>query len=499
MTIFYERLSFLDNTFLAMEGPSNPMHVGGTLVFEPGDLGREGGGVAIDTIRTFIEARLQYVPRYRQRLQWIPVERHPVWVDDTHFDPTYHIRHIALPHPGSEEQLRQMAGRILSQRLDRIKPLWEVWVVEGLADGGFALVSKVHHCMIDGIGGVDLLKVLLTPSPSDDVGEPDEYIPRPAPTPGQLFADEAIRRFIAPIVAAQGARRFVDETKEIREDIRHRLLAMRQSARSGWLTRASATPLNARIGPNRRIAFLQTPLEQVKAIKRKHGGTVNDVVIAAVAGAVRSFLIEERGVEVGGLDFRAMVPVSTRRGRAAGLGNQVTMWLLDLPIGEPDPVERLRAVGAMTFDRKRSDHALGASLLTQSASFTPSTVLAVAARVAAATARPFNMTITNVPGPQVPLYLLSARLTRMHPMVPLWVNHALGVALFSYDGKLDWGIAADWDLVPDVDEFVARVIGALDALENAPEAARGRSRKRPVRGAEARSDAAAPVDDTGSS
>jgi WS/DGAT/MGAT family acyltransferase len=463
----YERLSFLDNTFLAMEGPTNPMHVGGTLVFEGGSLGVPGGGLDIATIRKFIEARLQYVPRYRQRLEWIPVERHPVWVDDVHFDPTYHIRHVALPHPGSEGQLREMAGAILSQRLDRAKPMWEAWVVEGLEDGGFALVTKVHHCMIDGIGGVDLLKVLLAPFPSDDVGELDDYRPRPAPTAAQLFADEAIRRVIAPIAAAQSARKFVEETKELGEDLMHRLLAMRQSARSGWFRRASATPLNGRIGPNRRIAFLETPLEQVKGIKNALGGTVNDVVIAAVVGAVRAFLSGNRGVDVEGLDFRAMVPVSTRDEGTdmGGPGNQVTMWLLDLPIAEADPVERLRRVSELTVDRKEADHALGASLLTQGASFTPSTVLSVAARVVAATARPFNMTITNVPGPQVPLYLLDARLTRIHPMVPLWVNHGVGVALFSYDGTLDWGVAADRDLVPDLDDFVDRIVEALAELE----------------------------------
>ena len=194
----YERLSFLDNTFLAMEGSTNPMHVGATLVFSAGNLATEAGGIDIDSIRAFIGNRMQYTPRYRQRLEWIPVERHPVWVDDASFDIGYHVRHTALPRPGTEEQLRVLAASILSRSLDRSRPLWEIWVVEGLAEGGFALVSKVHHCMVDGIGGVDLLKVLLAPVPTDDVGTPDDYQPRPAPSRGQLLADEVSRRMRAP-------------------------------------------------------------------------------------------------------------------------------------------------------------------------------------------------------------------------------------------------------------------------------------------------------------
>ena len=464
----YERLSFLDNTFLAMEGPTNPMHVGATLVFSAGNLGTEAGGVDIDAIRAFIGNRMQYVPRYRQRLEWIPVERHPVWVDDASFDIAYHVRHTALPRPGTEEQLRGLAGTILSQSLDRTRPLWEAWVVEGLPEGGFALVSKVHHCMVDGIGGVDLLKVLLAPLPTDHVGAPDDYQPRPAPSRSQLFADEVARRMRAPLEAVQSVRKLVDGSKALSEELRQRLTAMTASARSGWFSRASATPLNRRIGPNRRIDFLHTDLGQVKAVKDALGGTVNDVVIAAVAGAVRSFLIEERGTDVAGLDFRAMVPVSTRgEWPLAESSNAVTMWLLDLPIGEPDPAERYRKVREGTDHLKDTDQATGAALLTQSASFTPSTVLSVAARVAAATARPFNMTVTNVPGPQVPLYLLGARLRRIFPMLPLWVNHGIGVALFSYDGALDWGIVSDWDTVPDIEAFTACLRGALDELHAA--------------------------------
>ncbi|HEX5630118.1 MAG TPA: wax ester/triacylglycerol synthase domain-containing protein, partial [Acidimicrobiia bacterium] len=194
----YERLSFLDSTFLAMEGVNNPMHVGATLVFAPGNLGTAAGGIDIEPIRRFIGNRLQYVPRYRQRLEWIPVERHPVWVDDAAFDLGYHVRHIALPRPGDDAQLRTLAGSLLSRSLDRTRPMWEIWVVEGLADGGFALVSKVHHCMVDGIGGVDLMKVLLSPEPTDDVGVTEAFNPRPAPTRSQLFADELSRRMRAP-------------------------------------------------------------------------------------------------------------------------------------------------------------------------------------------------------------------------------------------------------------------------------------------------------------
>ncbi len=468
MTTNYERLSFLDNTFLAMEGPTNPMHIGATLMFQPGDsLRGEGGGVNIETVRAFIEARLQYVPRYRQRLKWIPIERHPVWVDDEYFDLPYHVRHVALPHPGSMAQMRELSGRFLSQRLDRARPMWEVLVIEGLEDGCFALVTKVHHCMIDGIGGVDLLKVLLAPLPTTEIGEPDEFEPRPIPATADLLIDEAVRFLQFPPEAAKSVRR-ARGSREFGDLVRHRLRAMTESARSGWFVNASETPLNRKIGPNRRIAHLTTDLDAVKAVKNGLGGTVNDVVIAAVAGAVRSFLIEDRDFDVAGIDFRAMVPVSIRDEEGVGeLGNQITMWLLDLPLAEPDPAERYRAVVATTAHRKETDHALGAAMLTQSASFTPSTVLTVAARVAAATARPFNVTVTNVPGPQVPLYMLESRLEGIFPIVPLWVNHGLGVALFSYDGLLNWGFAADWDTVPDLDVFVGRMEDALGALHDA--------------------------------
>jgi WS/DGAT/MGAT family acyltransferase len=473
----YERLSFLDNTFLVMEGPTTPMHVGATLIFERGPLGDPSGGVDIDLIRRFVGARLQYVPRYRQRLEWIPIERHPVWVDDQHFNLEYHIRHTALPRPGTEVELQRLAARVWSQRLDRGKPLWECWVVEGLEGDRFALVTKVHHCMIDGLAGVDLLKILLAPSPDDVVGEPDEYEPRPSPGRLELLRGEFLRRTQTPAEMGRRLREFVEESRDISADLQHRVRAVAASAGSGWFQNASPTPINGRVGPNRRVVWWETDLERLKEIKNALGGTVNDAVIAVVAGALRRYLAEDRGVEVDELDFRAMIPVSIRSAQEQGeLGNRITMWLLDLPIGEKSAAKRMRAVSAETLHLKDTDQALGAAMLTQGASWTPSTLLGVAARVAASAARPFNLTVTNVPGPQIPLFMLGARMTANYPVVPLWVNHGLSLALFSYDGRVAWCLFSDWDIVPDLDVVGRRFEEALAEL-NRSAAASVRARK----------------------
>jgi len=458
----YERLSFLDSTYLALEGPSTPMHVGATLVFEP------GGGVDVDALRDLIADRLRHVPRYRQRLEWIPIERHPVWVDDAHFDLGFHVRHVALPHPGGPSQLRSLAGRVFSQQLDRSRPLWECWVVEGLEDGGFALITKVHHCMIDGIAGVDLLKVLLGPAPDATVAEPPAYLPRPGPSGVGLLRDEVVRRLRAPVDASRSLRRFLEETRDVGSEVRHRARAVANTIGSGWFQNTSATPINGRIGPNRLVAWIETDLGQIKQVKDRLGGTVNDVVIAIIAGALGAFLAEDRGVALEGLDVRAMVPVSLRDGDSAGrLGNRLTMWLVELPLEVRDPAARLARVAARTRRLKETNQALGAAMLTGGASWTPGTLLSVAARLAATTARPFNLTITNVPGPQIPLYLMESRMVANFPMVPLWVNHGLSVALFSYDGKVCWGIAADAEMVPDLERAAAHLIAAVGEMGTA--------------------------------
>jgi WS/DGAT/MGAT family acyltransferase len=468
----YERLPFLDSTFLALESASTPMHVGATLIFEAGPLRTEAGGIDIARIRRLVAAGLEMVPRYRQRLEWIPVEHHPVWVDAEHFDLERHVRHTALPHPGTEEQLREFAGHVLSRRLDRGQPLWEVWVVEGLEGDRFALVTKVHHCMIDGIAGVDLLKVLLAPFPDTDDSVPAVYEPRPAPSGAELLLDEAARRMRGALVACRSVARFLEESRELSDEVRHRLDAMTHSLRSGWFSNVTATPINGEIGPNRRLAWAETELDPIKRVKDVLGGTVNDVIIAVVAGALRRFLVEDRAFAPDGAEIRAMVPVSTSRDRQLGeLGNQITMWLVGLPLDEPDPLRRLAAVVDSTTYLKETDQALGAAALADSMAWTPGTLLSVAARVAASTLRPFNLTITNVPGPQVPLYMLGAKMLANYPMVPLWASHGVGFALFSYDGRVGWGIAADADLVPDVGRLAGYVASELDVLRAAADRA----------------------------
>ncbi len=461
---YYERLSFLDGSFLALESPSTHMHVAGVAIFEAGPLSRPDGGIDIARIKAFIESKLQYVPRYRQHLAWVPIEKNPVWVDDDHFDLDYHVRHVSLPQPGTEEQLKAMTGRLLSQQLNRAKPLWELWVVEGIEQDRFALIFKIHHCMIDGISGVDLMAVLLNFVPSEEIEDIMPYEPRAAPGGAELLVGESLRRVRRAFRAARGIPHLVEEAQAIGAEIQRRAKAVSYSLTSGWLTPATRTPINERIGPNRRFDWLHLELDDIKEVKDLIGGTVNDVVLATVAGAVRKYLIEERGFAVDDVEFRAMAPVSVRakdqRGR---MGNQVAMWLVQLPIDEPEALRRYAIVQDRTQHLKDTNQALGASTIVQLSSGTPATLLGMAAR-RATRLRPFNMTVTNVPGPQFPMYVLGSKLLAQYPAVPLWAGHGIGVALFSYNGEVAWGLNADRDAVPDVEAFSATIRASFDQL-----------------------------------
>jgi len=476
LSAYYEPLSHLDASFLALESRNTHMHVGAIAVFEAGPLRGEGGGIDIEKVRRHVASKLPMIPRYRERLAWVPLEGTPVWVDDEHFNLDFHVRHISLPRPGSTDQLKDLAGMLMSQALDREKPLWELYVVEGIDDDKFALVSKIHHAMIDGVAGVDLMAVLLGFAPSDEIEDAPQWEPRPVPNGTELFVRETSRRISSAIASLANVTAFPGEVENIGREVFHRLRAVGASLSSGWLIPASKTPINGPIGPNRRFDWLDLPLDDVKAIKNALGGTVNDVILATVAGGVRTFFLEERQMsqdELWKLDYRAMAPVSVRSDDQRGtMGNQVAMWLVTLPVGIEDAAERLRFVTKQTVHLKESEQALGASTIVRTASGAPATLVSMGARLAA-NVRPFNLTVTNVPGPQFPMYLLESPLQATYPLVPLWQGHGVAVALFSYDGTVNWGFNGDFDLLHDLPAFSASMAAGfaelLKAAENPPD------------------------------
>jgi WS/DGAT/MGAT family acyltransferase len=445
----YERLSAQDNMFLMMERPNVHMHVAATAIFEAGPLRSESGGVDIDRYKQAIEAVLHRIPRYRQKLRWVPLSDQPVWVDDRHFNLDYHIRHRALPRPGNLRQLKDLAAHIMSLQLDRTKPLWEIYVIEGLEDDRFAVISKVHHCMIDGASGSDLATILMSPSPSTEVSEPAPYYPRPAPSPTELVRDELVHTATLPLQATRSIREFSNRVEDMREELGKRARAMGELARWGVVS-ASETPINGPLSPHRRFEWLETPLDQVKQARRAFDCTVNDIVLAVVTAAFREYLIQRR-VDPSTIDFRISAPVSVRTAKEKGkLGNRVSSWIIRLPIADEDPTLQLEAIRAATRDLKSSEQALGVDMIMKAAEYAPSALMSLGAQ---SSSGPINSIVTNVPGPQFPLYTLGAKLVSMFPQVPLLDNVGIGIALFSYDGTLCWGFNADFELIPDIDEF----------------------------------------------
>ncbi len=459
----YERLSAQDNSFLLMEQPNVHMHVAATQIFEIGPLRTDEGGIDFTAMRRSIEAVLHLIPRYRQVLQWIPLANHPVWVDDSNFSIDYHVRHTSLPRPGTNEQLKKLAARIMAQQLDKRKPLWEYWVIEGLEGDRFAVVTKIHHCMIDGSSGVDLAQILMSATPERDLPDPLPYIPRPAPSSAELLADQLARRVALPLQALNGLRSLADEAGSIRDDILVRLQALRELA-SYAIRSASQTPLNGKLGPHRYLDWMILDLDEIKAVRRRLDCTVNDVVLSTVTGAVRNYMIRRR-VDPAGLDFRVSAPVSVRRDEDRGkLGNKVSSWIVPLPLDKAKPLEQLEELHKRTEDLKRSKQALGVEMLMAAAEWAPAQLISLGSQ---ATSGPINMIVTNVPGPQTPLYTMGAELLEMYPQVPLLENTGLGIALVSYNGKVYWGFNCDPDLVTDLPVFVQEVRAAFAALRKA--------------------------------
>ena len=471
---YYERLSAVDAAFLEIEDESCPMHVGAVAIFDAGPLAHPEGGVDIDRIRDLVDAVL--VPRYRQRIARIPVTNHPVWVDDARFNLHYHLRHLSLPAPGDERQLKRLAGHVMSLPLDRNKPLWELWVVEGVSDNRFAILSKSHHCMMDGVGSAELLVAVMGTSPSDIVAKPRRWRPRPAPTPLDLIAGELRRNLGGGLAALRTAAHALTQPRDSAESLRDALIGVGEALNAGF-QQASPTPFNVEIGPHRRFDWLRFDLAQVKEVKKQLGGTVNDVVLATVAGALRRFL-RRRGESVAKLDFHALLPVSIRTQHESGaFGNRVTMMTAELPLAERNPRKRLQRVIETTRELKASKQARGVEILGEMGELGPPALFAQLARLSAL-ARPFNVVVTNVPGPQFQTYLLGAPLVEAYPLVPLYRNQALGIALFSYNGGLYWGLNADWDAVPDLHDLVADLVIEFEALRNAAEGATLKHRDR---------------------
>ena len=438
----HERLSVLDEMFLHLENHSSHMHVGAAIIFEgpPPDFQE-----FLDSARL----RLQKVPRFRQKLRTVPFSLgRPVWVDDMHFNLEYHIRHTALPSPGNDEKLKALTARIMSQRLDRSKPLWEIWFAEGLSNDRWALISKTHHALVDGVSGADVMTVILDLTPEGEKLEAEHWIPDPEPTADQLLAEAVRERITSPAELIRSAQSMAMDPRKVPNRFVEAARALGAFV-GGSLDFAPESTLNTQIGPHRRFETVLSDLDDLKHVKNSLGGTVNDVVLAAVSGGLRH-LLKNRGERLEGLELRAMVPVSVRaeEGRSA-LGNQVASVWAPLPVFEEDPVARLHWVSGKMKDLKSSGQAVGAQVLTSLGEWAPPTVLAQASRLVSRQ-RAYNLVVTNVPGPQFPLYSLGREMKEVYPVVPLSDNTSLVVGLISYNGAVCWGILGDYDAAKDI-------------------------------------------------
>jgi len=479
-----DRLTALDSTFLHLEDHSTAhMHVASVMVFE-------GQAPTPQELIDHVLSRLHLVPRYRQRLAFVPLgQGRPVWADDPHFNPAYHIRHTALPKPADDAALKRLAGRLFSQRLDRSKPLWEIWLVQSMSGGRFALIAKTHHALVDGISGVDITTVLF-----DTAREPAPTAPSPTwsakPLPGQakLLGEALLERSTVPAEMLRGGRALLRGPRKALSQLKSGLTNVGATTLTGITAPAPPSPFNVDIGPHRRYTFLDADLANFKAIKDSLGGTLNDVVLASVSLALGRWL-RRHDTDTEGLVLKAMVPVSVRTTAQRGaLGNQVAAMWAPLPVGVENPAECLHKIAAAMEDLKKSGQAVGAQVLTNLAGFAPPTILSQAARLQAR--QPFfNLVVTNVPGPQFPLYLLGRRLQVLYPVVPLAQRQALGIAVMSYDGHLGFGLLGDYDALPDLEAIAGDLKWAIASLTRAAGLVPARQRK-PRKVASARSNGA---------
>lgn len=452
-----DRMNPLDASFLYLENGITHMHIGSCAVFE-------GPPPAYDRLVALFAGKLPLVPRYRQRVRFVPMNLgRPVWVDDPHFNLEYHVRHSALPSPGSDEDLRRLMGRLMSQELDRNRPLWEAWVVEGLAGDRWALISKVHHCMVDGVAGVDLVSLVLDHDRQPSPPIADDWDPQDEPSSLQLAADAVVNLATSPREQLRAARAAIRAPRRTLERGRDIVTGFRSYGSA--LRATPPTSLDGGIGPHRRWTFAAARLDDVRVIRHELGGTVNDVILAAVTSGFRDLILarDEIPDEV---SLRTLIPVSVREESAQGVyDNRVSAIFFDLPVHVDDPLERLAAVRTEMTRLKQSHEAEAGKALTALAGAVPVSLTAGVLRLMSrVTQRNMNTVVTNVPGPTVPLYAAGREMLEYLPFVPLGPGVRIGVAILSYNGRLGFGVTGDFDTAPDIDVVADGIEAAIVTL-----------------------------------
>jgi diacylglycerol O-acyltransferase / wax synthase len=462
-----DRMSATDAGFYFAESENTPMHVGSVAVFEgpPPSYG--------DVIRLLL-SKLPLVPRYRQRVREVPLQLgRPVWVDDPHFQILYHVRHTAVPSPGSDEQLRNLAGRVLGQRLDMSKPLWELWLVEGLAENRWAIISKVHHCMVDGIAGTDLMQLMFDLTPDAQHDEPEQWTPQRGPSSAQLVSGAVTAavthpaRALASLSGLSGAGRTAKGLLDSTRTIASTMPSLAKQA-----VTPTARSLNGHIGPHRRWAWTSGEFDEFKSVRTALGGTVNDVVLAAITRGFRDLLQGRGELSSEKLVVRSMVPVSVRRPNERNtLDNRVSAVFVDLPVGEPDPVQRLESIRGQMNEYKRTMQAVDARSIIAMGDFVAPTLLSLGVRAALQAGQIWCQAVTtNVPGPRVPLYVLGKRMCSAYAYVPIAGGTRVSIGIFSYLNTMTFGINADFDAFPDIDVLSGGIRTGIEELMHKAEA-----------------------------
>ena len=451
-----DRLSPLDAWWLHLEREVQQLHVGSALLFE-------GPAPSHAQLMSAIESRLDLVPRYRQRVLRVPLDLgRPVWADDPRFRIGDHVRHTTLPRPGTEESLRDMTAGLMSEHLDLSRPLWESWLVDGLEGGRWAMVNKTHHSMIDGISGADIIDVLLDRDPHAEARPAVPWTPAAETSPVRLAASALGDMLRVPLEIGQGLARAVRAPGRF---TRQSAVELSGLAQLGEKVMWPESVLDGPIGPRRRWGWARADLTEVKKVKNSLGGTVNDVILAGIAGGFRTFLTA-RGENMDGRTVRTMVPVSMRTREERGqLGNQVSAVFADLPVGLSDPAERLAAVTRQLSSLKSSGMARGVDSMFTAADLVPGTLFALGARVAARLPqRAISTVTTNVPGPPVPMYLLGHRMTELFPYIPIGADIRVTIGIASYAGRLTCGVTGDFDAVPDLQVLCDGIESATEEL-----------------------------------